>query len=113
MQSLNVAVAAAMIVGEATRQLGGLPTAKRRAKDGDETAILLRSLREGAMSKVLDYIKAALQIAFSLVVLAIILLNFQGFTLRRGDFSIERRRSARSTFLALTSICAQPRWTRR
>ena len=30
------------------------------------------------MSKALDYVKAALQIAFSLVVLAIILLNFRG-----------------------------------
>jgi hypothetical protein len=29
------------------------------------------------MSKALDYVKAALQIAFSLVVLAIILLNFR------------------------------------
>jgi len=33
------------------------------------------------MSKALDYIKAALQIAFSLVVLAIVLLNFQGLYL--------------------------------
>ncbi len=33
------------------------------------------------MSKALDYIKAALQIAFSLVVLAIILLNFPGLYL--------------------------------
>jgi hypothetical protein len=31
------------------------------------------------MSKVLDTIKAALQIAFSLIVFAIILLNFHGF----------------------------------
>lgn len=30
------------------------------------------------MSKVLDYVKAAVQIAFSLIVLALILLNFQG-----------------------------------
>ena len=38
------------------------------------------------MSKVLDYIKAALQIAFSLVVLAIILLNFQGLYLTTRRF---------------------------
>ncbi len=38
------------------------------------------------MSKVLDYIKAALQIAFSLVVLAIILLNFQGLYLATRRF---------------------------
>jgi hypothetical protein len=49
-----------------------------RAKDGIKTAIHLRWLREGAMSKVLDYFKAGLQIAFGLVLLAIILLNFRG-----------------------------------
>jgi hypothetical protein len=38
------------------------------------------------MSKVLDYIKAALQIAFSLVVLAIILLNFRGLHLAVQKF---------------------------
>ena len=35
------------------------------------------------MSKALDYIKAALQIAFSLVVLAIILLNFFGLAMQK------------------------------
>jgi hypothetical protein len=53
----------------------------RRAKNGAKTVILLQLLREGTMSKALDYIKAALQIAFSLVVLAIILLNFPGLYL--------------------------------
>lgn len=38
------------------------------------------------MSKALDYIKAALQIAFSLVVLAIILLNFRGLHLALEKF---------------------------
>ena len=38
------------------------------------------------MSKALDYIKAALQIAFSLVVLAIILLNFRGLHLAVQKF---------------------------
>jgi hypothetical protein len=60
----------------------------RRAKNGAKTVILLRLLREevGRMSKVLEYIKAALQIAFSLVVLAIILLNFQGLYLAARKF---------------------------
>ncbi|MGH6795419.1 MAG: hypothetical protein ACREDD_04655 [Methylocella sp.] len=40
---------------------------------------------EDAMSKVLDSLKAALQIAFGLVILAIILLNFW------GNFSNRRR----------------------
>jgi hypothetical protein len=52
--------------------------AARPAKNAAKTVILLQLLREGAMSKALDYVKAALQIAFSLVVLAIILLNFRG-----------------------------------
>ncbi|MGH6844195.1 MAG: hypothetical protein ACRECU_05650 [Methylocella sp.] len=44
------------------------------------------------MSKALDYIKAALQIAFSLVVLAIILLNFQDLYLATRKF-LERAAS--------------------
>jgi hypothetical protein len=44
------------------------------------------------MSKFLEYIKAALQIAFSLVVLAIILLNFQGLYLASKKF-LERAAS--------------------
>ena len=44
------------------------------------------------MSKALDYIKAALQIAFSLVVLAIILLNFRGLHLAVQKF-LERAAS--------------------
>jgi hypothetical protein len=63
-----------------------------RAKNGFKTAILPRSSREGAMSKALDYIKAALQIAFSLVVLAIILLNFRGLHLAVQKF-LERAAS--------------------
>lgn len=47
------------------------------------------------MSKALDYIKAALQIAFSLVVLAIILLNFQGLYLAAQKF-LERAASVSS-----------------
>ncbi len=47
------------------------------------------------MSKVLDYIKAALQIAFSLVVLAIILLNFHGLYLAAQKF-LERAASVSS-----------------
>jgi hypothetical protein len=54
--------------------------AAQPAKNAAKTVILLQLLREGAMSKALDYIKAALQIAFSLVVLAIILLNFRGIS---------------------------------
>jgi hypothetical protein len=38
-------------------------------------------LEEDGMSKALDYVKAALQIAFGLVVLAIVLLNFRGLHL--------------------------------
>jgi len=38
------------------------------------------------MPKALDYIKAALQIAFGLVVLAIILLNFRGLHLAVQKF---------------------------
>jgi hypothetical protein len=49
-----------------------------QAKNGAKTGILLQLSMEGAMSKALDYIKAALQIAFSLVVLAIFLLIFRG-----------------------------------
>jgi hypothetical protein len=67
----------------------------RRGKDGGKTAILLRSSREGAMSKGLDYIKAALQIAFSLVLLAIILLNFRGLHLALQRF-LERAASVSS-----------------
>ncbi|MDQ6702270.1 MAG: hypothetical protein M3Z96_03745 [Pseudomonadota bacterium] len=44
------------------------------------------------MSKALDYIKAALQIAFSLVVLAILLLNFRGLQLALQKF-LERAAS--------------------
>jgi hypothetical protein len=44
------------------------------------------------MSKVLEYIKAALQIAFSLVVLAIVLLNFRGLHLAAQKF-LERAAS--------------------
>jgi hypothetical protein len=44
------------------------------------------------MPKVLDYIKAALQIAFSLVVFAIILLNFRGLHLAMQKF-LERAAS--------------------
>jgi hypothetical protein len=47
------------------------------------------------MSKALDYIKAALQIAFSLVVLAIVLLNFQGLYLAARKF-LERAASVSS-----------------
>lgn len=47
------------------------------------------------MSKALDYIKAALQIAFSLVVLAIILLNFHGLYLAAQKF-LERAASVSS-----------------
>jgi hypothetical protein len=59
------------------------PRGKRRMP---QTVILLQLLREGAMSKALDYIKSALQIAFSLVVLAIILLNFRGLPLAVQKF---------------------------
>src|SRR5271157_4842423 len=48
--------------------------------------ILLRSLREDVMSKALEYIKAALQIAFGVIVLAIILLNFHGLNLASQKF---------------------------
>ena len=47
------------------------------------------------MSKALDYIKAALQIAFSLIVLAIILLNFHGLYLASQKF-LERAASLSS-----------------
>ena len=47
------------------------------------------------MSKALDYIKAALQIAFSLVVLAIVLLNFQALYLAARKF-LERAASVSS-----------------
>ena len=47
------------------------------------------------MSKALDYIKATLQIAFSLVVLAIILLNFRGLHLALQKF-LERAASVSS-----------------
>lgn len=47
------------------------------------------------MSKALDTIKAALQIAFSLVVLAIVLLNFQGLYLAARKF-LERAASVSS-----------------
>lgn len=47
------------------------------------------------MSKALDYIKAALQIAFSLVVLAIVLLNFQALYLAARKF-LERTASVSS-----------------
>jgi hypothetical protein len=69
--------------------------AKRQAKIAAKTVILLQLLREGAMSKALDYIKAALQIAFSLVVLAIILLNFRGLHLAAQRF-LERAASVSS-----------------
>jgi hypothetical protein len=69
--------------------------AKRQAKNAAKTVILLQILREGAMSKALDYIKAALQIAFSLVVLAIILLNFRGLHLAAQRF-LERAASVSS-----------------
>ncbi|HEY4848175.1 MAG TPA: hypothetical protein VIH87_10405 [Methylocella sp.] len=51
---------------------GRLRCGQWRVKNGAKTVVLLQLLRQGAMSKALDYIKAALQIAFSLVVLAII-----------------------------------------
>jgi hypothetical protein len=60
--------------------------AARQAKNAAEIAILPRSLKEVGMSKALDYIKAALQIAFSIVVLAIILLNFRGLHLAVQKF---------------------------
>jgi hypothetical protein len=66
--------------------------AERQAKNGAKTVILFQLLREGAMSKALDYVKAALQIAFSLVVLAIILLNFRGLHLAVQKF-LERAAS--------------------
>jgi hypothetical protein len=47
------------------------------------------------MSKALDYIKAALQIAFGLIVLAIILLNFRGLQLALAKF-LERAASVSS-----------------
>ena len=47
------------------------------------------------MSKALDTVKAALQIAFSLVVLAIVLLNFQGLYLAARKF-LERAASVSS-----------------
>jgi hypothetical protein len=74
---------------------GAFTPAKRRAKKGAKTAILLQLLREGAMSKALDSIKAALQIAFGLVVLAIILLNFRGLQLALEKF-LERAASVSS-----------------
>lgn len=40
----------------------------------------------GRMSKALDFIKSALQIAFSLIVLAIVLLNFRGLHLAAQRF---------------------------
>jgi hypothetical protein len=66
--------------------------AERQVKNGAKTVILFQLLREGAMSKALDYVKAALQIAFSLVVLAIILLNFRGLHLALEKF-LERAAS--------------------
>jgi hypothetical protein len=68
------------------------PAATRQAKNGAKTVILLQLLREGAMPKALEYIKAALQIAFGLVVLAIILLNFRGLHLAAQKF-LERAAS--------------------
>jgi hypothetical protein len=47
------------------------------------------------MSKALDYIKAALQISFSLIVLAIIVLNFRGLHLALQKF-LERAASVSS-----------------
>jgi hypothetical protein len=63
-----------------------------RAKNGVNTVILRQLLREGAMSKTLDYVKAALQIAFSMVVLALILLNFRDLHLAVQKF-LERAAS--------------------
>ncbi|MGH7454265.1 MAG: hypothetical protein ACRENG_23120, partial [bacterium] len=47
------------------------------------------------MSKALEYIKAALQITFSLIVLAIVLLNFRGLHLAAQRF-LERAASVSS-----------------
>jgi hypothetical protein len=69
--------------------------AARHANNGAKTVILLQLLREGAMSRALDYIKAALQITFSLVVLAIILLNFRDLHLAVQRF-LERTASVSS-----------------
>jgi hypothetical protein len=66
------------------------PSGKR--KKGAKTVILLQLLEEDGMSKALDYIKAALQIAFSLVVLAIVLLNFRGLHVALQKF-LERAAS--------------------
>lgn len=60
------------------------------------------------MSKALDYIKAALQIAFSLVVLAIILLNFRGLHLAVQKF-LERAASVN----AIKGTWTQPQLTAR
>jgi hypothetical protein len=76
-----------MVVGEARRKLLTFRGAK--------TVILPQLLREDAMSKALDYIKAALQIAFSLVVLAIVLLNFHGLHVALQKF-LERAGSVSS-----------------
>jgi hypothetical protein len=88
-----VAVAAAMVAGEATRQLGVYDVPSRmppsswpwRAKNGVNTVIPRQLLRR-RMSKALDLYQAALQIA-GLVVLAIILLISVVFTLPCRNFS--------------------------
>jgi hypothetical protein len=60
------------------------------------------------MSKALDYIKAALQIAFGLIVLAIVLLNFPGLYL--GIIEISRAGRCNKlgqVFLVLRSASAK------
>jgi hypothetical protein len=65
------------------------------------------------VSKALDYIKAALQIAFSLVVLAIILLNFRGLHLAVQKF-LERAASVSAIKgFGIEVIWTQPELTAR
>jgi hypothetical protein len=65
------------------------------------------------MSKALDYVKAAPQIAFSLVVLVIILLNFRGLHLAVQKF-LERAASMSAIKgFGIRSIWTQPELTAR
>jgi hypothetical protein len=73
---------------EATRS----PVATRQANCRQNCYFASIFEGDGAMSKALEYIKAALQIAFSLVVLAIIVLNFRGLHLAAQKF-LERAAS--------------------
>ena len=68
------------------------PAHRGAGKDESKLLSFFEMVREEAMTKALDYIKAALQIAFSLVVLAIILLNFQDLYLATRKF-LERAAS--------------------